>query len=214
MHPLAALAALVDFVFPPRAEELLVRGAAGDALLKYLQPELITQGRLSITTLASFEDDMVRACIKEAKYHSSTKAQELLATLLGEYLLELSIDTLQKSVLVPVPLSRTRVRERGFNQCEVIAKKALQLRSDVPLALLTDALVRMRDTEHQTRLSKSARRENVKDAFLATHELDPSYTYVLFDDVVTTGATLAACARALRERGARHIFPLTIARAS
>jgi len=211
MHPLAAIARVFDFIFPPRADELLVRSARYEHLSRFVQPELIETIRPHAVALASFSEPLVRALVREAKYHASTRAQELLGRMLCEYLVELSTDTFETVVLVPMPLSPARMRERGFNQCEVIARYALT-HGEVPVTLDASILARVRDTEHQARLSRAARLRNVVGAFEATRDLDPDTTYLLLDDVVTTGATLAAAAKALRARGAKRILPVALAR--
>ncbi len=213
MHPLAAIAALIDFVFPPRADELVVRRADEAQVRACITPVLIESVRPATTALSSFSDDLVRACIREAKYHASRKAKRLLGAMLTEYLLELGADTYEEVVIVPIPLSRKRRAERGFNQCEAIVEEALRMGPELPLLIESALLTRVRDTEHQTRLSRRERLLNVKDAFTATRDLDAQTTYVLFDDVVTTGATMQAAARALRARGARHILPIALATA-
>ncbi|HVX91435.1 MAG TPA: ComF family protein [Candidatus Paceibacterota bacterium] len=211
MYPLAWIARVLDVVFPPRADALLVREAQPGSLAALLRPELIETTRPYVTALASFMDPLTRALVREAKYHANERAQFFLAQLLREYLREIATDTYETAVIIPIPLSPARLRERGFNQCEVIARHALGS-GDLPLTIDARALVRMRDTEHQARLSRAARLRNVVDAFEATRALDPHTTYLLFDDVVTTGATLGAAAKALRARGAKRILPIALAR--
>jgi ComF family protein len=114
------------------------------------------------------------------------------------------------SVLVPVPLHPRRRRERGFNQSEVLAD-AIGRRSGLPVAAA--ALVRRKETISQTGLSAAARRANVADAFAVRRRTRVAgRVVVLVDDVVTTGATARACARALRQAGAREVRLLTLAR--
>lgn len=211
MHPLAAIARVFDFIFPPRADEILVRNARYEHLSRLVEPELIETIRPPVVALASFSEPLIRALVREAKYHASTRAQELLGRMLCEYLVELSTDTFETVVLVPMPLSPARMQERGFNQCEVVARYALT-RSEVSITLDTSILTRVRDTEHQARLSRAARLRNVVGAFEARRDLDPDTTYLLLDDVVTTGATLAAAAKALRARDAKRILPIALAR--
>ncbi|MCX7964219.1 MAG: ComF family protein [Candidatus Sumerlaea chitinivorans] len=114
--------------------------------------------------------------------------------------------------VVPVPLHRTRRRERGFNQSELLARpiaKAFR----VPLAV--SALRRVRNTPSQTKLSKRERAENIREAFSVP---DPpavqDKVFLLVDDVYTTGATLNECARVLRAGGARDVYCLSFCRAT
>jgi ComF family protein len=113
-------------------------------------------------------------------------------------------------VLVAVPLHPRRLRERGFNQSELIAR-ALGRRTGLPL--LTHALARRSDTPPQAGLTAAERRRNVADAFVT--RASPALqgrTVILVDDVLTTGATARACATALRRAGAATVRVLTVAR--
>jgi ComF family protein len=114
------------------------------------------------------------------------------------------------ALLVAVPLHPRRLRERGFNQSELIAR-ALGRRTGLPL--LTRVLARGQDTPPQAGLTAAARRRNVAAAFVARP--GPALygrTVVLIDDVLTTGATARACAGALRGAGAAAVRVLTVAR--
>lgn len=118
----------------------------------------------------------------------------------------------ERSALVPVPLAAVRRRERGFNQAELIAN-AIALHWHVPV--WPHCLERTRATRTQTQLTPGERRGNVRGAFRAApHAPDLRGSHlVLVDDVVTTAATLNACADALREAGARIVSYVTFARA-
>ena len=111
---------------------------------------------------------------------------------------------LQGAVLVPVPLHRRRKRFRGFNQAALIAQT---LAEAVDGADHADLLMRTRPTPTQTNLPREQRLKNVKNAFAPKPEavIDVDQRYVLIDDVITTGATLEACCRALRKAGAGHV---------
>ena len=117
----------------------------------------------------------------------------------------------ERGLLVPVPLAPARARERGYNQSELLAR-ALGARWDVPVQC---ALLRGRSTETQTRLTPSDRLRNVAGAFATVNgkqDLAGQHV-VMVDDVVTTAATLNACAKALHEGGARIISYVTFGRA-
>ena len=118
----------------------------------------------------------------------------------------------ETDVLVPVPLHKSRLWSRRFNQSAVLAR-ALGRGCGKPA--LPAALLRLRRTVPQKGLSRAHRQENVHNAF----SLNPRYaddirgkTVMLIDDVFTSGATLNECARTLKKHGAARVFVLTIAR--
>lgn len=114
--------------------------------------------------------------------------------------------------VVPVPLHAERERERGFNQAAIIARVvAKQSR----LVLDEWSLARTTHTErHRAGMDARARRETVEEAFKVLRpRLIAGEHVLLVDDVLTTGATVSACARALKDAGARDVFVLTVARA-
>jgi ComF family protein len=116
----------------------------------------------------------------------------------------------ESHVLVPVPLHPRRMRERGFNQAALIARE-LGRRTGRPCG--DRALVRREDTVPQAGLTAAARRRNVARAFAVRRRgLVAGRIVALVDDVFTTGATAYACARVLREAGAREVRLLSVAR--
>jgi ComF family protein len=114
-------------------------------------------------------------------------------------------------VLVPVPLDRRRLRERGYNQADLIAKPLARL---LGIPFRSYLLVRTSPRPNQLRLTRRERWETVRGAY-ATHEraLVDKLRVLLVDDVFTTGATLDACSKALKGAGAARVVGLTVARA-
>ena len=119
------------------------------------------------------------------------------------------VDTLD--VVMPVPLHRKRLKQRGFNQALLLAQVIAE-RSGLPLVY--DSLLRIRDTRPQVDLSGADRTKNVRGAFsVALPATVQDKRILLVDDVLTTGATMNECARELKQAGASSVTALTLARA-
>lgn len=110
---------------------------------------------------------------------------------------------------IPVPLHKNRFRERTYNQAEILAKRASDI-SGKPV--ITDLVIRTRHTKSQTKLSPAERRENVRGAFAVTRPQDVrGKSFIIVDDVVTTGATTGEIAKTLLKHGARRVCAVCIA---
>lgn len=197
----------LDFLFPPRVDEVALRDISTDDFLALMNPKLVPDTRPGTVALLPFHSLLVRAAIHEAKYHGNAYAFELLTAALTDYLRDAD-ERPRRSFIVPVPLGRERLKERGFNQVEEIAKRVAR---ELNIAIDATLLVRTRETVSQVSLPREKREENMRGAFDAAHSADPARSYIIIDDVLTTGATLQATIDALRDAGARHIIPLALA---
>ena len=106
-------------------------------------------------------------------------------------------------MIVPVPLSRARQRQRGFNQAALMGRR-LGRKMSLPVGY--DVLKRVRHAQAQAELSGREREENVSRAFTRGRGAGPPGRCLLVDDVYTTGATMRDCARVLKEDGAQQVF--------
>lgn len=148
--------------------------------------------------------------VHELKYRNRRSIAQYLGVSLARLVLS---DAMLKNadMLIPVPLHPARLRERGYNQSQLLAEQVSRL-VRIPWA---DALRRVRNTRPQVTLDDKAREKEVKGAFAARPETSVrGKKVVLVDDVSTTGATLASAAQALSEAGALQIYALVVARRS
>jgi ComF family protein len=116
---------------------------------------------------------------------------------------------LAADVIVPVPLHRSRFRERGYNQSELLAR---QLGTILTLPVNTSSLKRIRKTQSQMSLGAGDRKINVNGAFACHDESLANLKVLLIDDVCTTGSTLDSCAAGLRQVGVASVWGLTLAK--
>jgi len=152
-------------------------------------------------------DSPVQNALHTLKYRRNEGIGDALAIQMRGFVhsLEWPVD-----VLVPVPLGKKRLKERGYNQVGLIARS---LAYEIGLEYVPHVLRKSRETRSQVGLTLSQRWENVRDAYQADPEAVKRKSILLMDDVATTGSTIQACAEALLSAGAREVYAITIARA-
>ncbi len=210
------LNSVVDLTLPRRERRVRTESRSlEDIPLKPVAHDLLG---VRITTLMDYRSHAVEDLIRTLKYDGSTHAAKLAASVLADYLREETASSrafsTRKILIVPVPLHKSRARERGWNQIELVLKALPEEFRDGTLATLAPrALTRTRETKPQTKLHRSERLSNVAGAFSCPDAAGVEKTHVfLIDDVTTTGATLANAATPLRRAGA-HVTLLALARA-
>lgn len=152
-------------------------------------------------------EGLMRQAIHQLKYHNLRALAAPLAKLLNDYLIA---NPLLGAALVPVPLHPKRLRERGYNQSYLLAKELSRLTN---LPIIDDCLARKHHTPPQARTSTvEERRSNVTNAFTCVNGRLRGKPALLIDDVSTSGATLDACAVALKATGSTPVWGLVLAR--
>ena len=183
----------------------------------YLCPKCMNQLPVMTETQTThfspfFYEEPIRSMILKLKYSSNGFIAKALAPYLAAvYLKHIQPTWEQPPIIVPVPLFRSRQRERGYNQALVLAQ---ELASYINLPVVDGVLIRSRKTIIQKHMDAAKRAANMHGAF-AVDSTQVSriqkQNILLLDDVYTTGATTNECAATLRANGAHNIIVLTIA---
>jgi ComF family protein len=151
----------------------------------------------------------IRSLVRQLKYHGATVTQELITQLIQVYLQHESL-YLSPAIIIPIPLHPQAQNQRGFNQALIIAQA---LANQLNYPLLSDTLKRTKNTISQTHLTKQQRQTNMQAVFaLNTSENIKGASFIVVDDVFTTGATLREAAKVLKRAGAKQVFGFTLAR--
>lgn len=151
----------------------------------------------------------IRDLIHSFKYNQRTHLRYPLALLSLEGVIEVIADH-KPQLIIPVPLHRSRLRHRGFNQAALLGRV---LSRQLILPMVPDALIRNRATEPQITLAASERRVNVNGAFSVARPDDVvGKRILLLDDVMTTGSTMNECSKELKKAGADMVIAVTVAR--
>jgi ComF family protein len=228
--PLARLAqTFLDLLFPPRCvgcgeQGVFLCRACVEAMPRALPPrcplcwqpdrrgEMCSRCAQARPTFAGARSlylfqGPVREAVHALKYNHLSALARPMAAQMAVYL---EAEALPVDIVVPVPLFGRRQRLRGYNQSALLAREVGRL---LGLPLAEGGLVRRRDTPPQARsVDAEARRRNVAGAFVGERRRVEGRRVLLIDDVMTTGATLDACAQALRQAGGASVWTLTFAR--
>lgn len=160
----------------------------------------------------NYQKPLIKNLIKLFKYEPLVKdlSKTLSSLILEHFQLLDNKPKFSDFVLSPVPLERSRLKWRGFNQAEEIAK---EISSFLKIPLVLDCLVKIKETQPQVELVKETRKENIKGVFSCFYpEKIKGRKILLLDDVFTTGATMEEAAKVLKTAGAKEIIGVVVAR--
>jgi competence protein ComFC len=216
---------LLDMIFPPlclNCRRYLEKNEKSDLLCSRCFSSIIVnrvvaeKSRFILAAATDYQNPAVRNLIHYFKYKEFLAAKVPLAKLMLRHLEKTGLikQLFPDSLIMPVPLHKKKLRERGFNQSEELGKELSQF---LNLPMETKILIRVRYTEPQINLkSKSDREKNVAGAF----NVNPKEAVkiknrliILIDDVYTSGATIKESARTLRKYGVKKIIALVVAKA-
>ncbi len=209
---------ILDFLFPIRCVSCRESGS-------YLCDKCALQIRKAerenlewVYSLYDYRDPVIKKALWLLKYKNKKPVAETFARLVyGIMLEEISELVMMKNwrdpVLVPIPLSKARLRERGYNQTELVAKAIVKLDQNQNFKLKTMWLKKIKETPRQAHIkNRNERLLNLKDSFEVSADTEvKGKNIILLDDVTTTGATLSEARKALKNAGARDVVAFTLA---
>jgi len=169
--------------------------------------------RFTLSAVSPYDNEAVRKLLQAFKYRGFEKAKSPIEALIGKYLDGVNLRNMlpKDTVIIPIPLHKKRLRERGFNQAEEIAKI---LGSYLGLSIQNKVLIKTLDTKHQTSLAnKDERLKNVSGSLAISGDANlKGKNILLVDDVYTTGATMNEAIKVLRRSGTKEIFAFVVAK--
>ena len=178
-----------------------------------------------IFPLYDYRTPIIKKSLWMLKYSGKKRLAKVFAeNLYAEILQELSdlsvMENFVEPILIPIPLSRKRYRERGYNQAQLLCEEIIHLtpnpsplEGEGRMTLLKNVLIKIKETEHQARIKdRNIRLKNLTGTFAVKNpELVKGKNIILIDDITTTGATLNEARKVLKQSGARKVIAFTVA---
>ncbi|MFZ2038362.1 MAG: phosphoribosyltransferase family protein [Minisyncoccia bacterium] len=206
---------IIDTVFPPPPLVQRLIGLSVEEIISEISRSDSLPDKNSIAIL-SYKHPLTRTAIWEMKYRGNRAITRKMALVIYDYLLiELSeASTWQnftEPIIVPIPLSPERLRERGYNQAGKLAKELVKIDKGENFKLNSDWLKKVRSTDSQSHTrNRTERLNNLKNCFSASSDVEGK-NIILLDDVITTGATMKEAKNTLRQAGAKKVICVAVA---
>jgi competence protein ComFC len=162
--------------------------------------------------LFQYKDKIVRQAIWEIKYNKNKRILENFTLALYEFILEeisdeILFNNFHSPILIPIPTSKQSLKERGYNQCDLVVKELIKIDEGKNFFIDFKSLKKIKETGHQSKTkNKTQRLKNLEGCFLADPEKIKGKNIILIDDVITTGATMKEATRALKKAGAKKVL--------
>jgi ComF family protein len=207
---------ILELIFPSREMDRVIREITADEFMEKAEPCGDNEFK-DVRIIFNYRDNLVKRALWQLKYMRNKNLAKLFAEIIyGTLLEELSeleiFQNFEKPFLVPIPISKKRLRERGFNQMELVARELSILDEGSSFKVALRILEKVKETPSQTSLKKEERVKNLKDSFaLSDKRVLEKRNIILLDDVITTGSTIAEAKKVLYEVGVKNIYTITIA---
>jgi len=171
-----------------------------------------------IFPLYDYRHPPIKKALWLLKYKGKKRLAGIFAEVMHDKIMEelsdlVVIENFNDAIFIPIPLSKKRYQERGYNQAELICKELIELDKEKNFKLKKNILIKPKETEHQAHIKdRRDRLKNLSDSFAVKNaELIKARNLILIDDITTTGATLVEARKVLKQAGARKIIAFTVA---
>jgi len=208
---------VLDILFPFSEKRKRIESLTAEEVFQKCQKADVSDDK-NLYSIFSYEDTLIRDMVHFLKYKKNENVARIFAEILYSEIVEKSsemflFENFTNPVLVPIPLSKKKLKKRGFNQIEFILEEFKKL--DTQNFFETDfkSLIKTKDTLSQTAVKNRRRRmENIRNCFgVSNAEKIVERNIILIDDVLTTGATMREAKNALINSGAKRVFCITMA---
>lgn len=208
---------ILDFLFPQSSPVISIENMTADEIVRKI-PKAREIDELEMKALLDYRNELAKQAIWEIKYRKNEKLIAVFCELLYEYMLDELSDRIlfsdfKNPILAPIPSSKERLKERGYNQCELITKELAKIDGGKNFAVSDNILEKIKDSPSQTSIkNRSKRLRNLKGCFRTVNQDQiVGANIIIIDDVITTGATMSEARKTLIDAGARQVMCFALA---
>lgn len=208
---------ILDFLFPRLAPIISIENMNADELIRKIPIAREIEGN-ECRALFDYRNELAKQAIWEIKYRRNEKLVGIFCKLFYELIIDELADKalfsdFKNPILVPIPSSKNRLKERGYNQCELIAEELARVDCGKNFTVFKNILEKIKDSPSQTSVKNRAERlKNLKGCFaVGNPEKIKDANIILVDDVITTGATMSEAKKTLLGAGARQVICFALA---
>ena len=206
---------LLSYILPKEENTIFIENMTEEYIMREITQANQTSNN-NFKALFQYKNKIFKKAIWEIKYHANKKIIQKFSKLFYEFIIneisdEISFSNFNNPLLIPVPISKNNLKERGFNQSELITKEIKKLDIDNFFELSLNSIFKIRNTPHQSKLKNRTKRlKNLKGCFYANKEIVKNKNIIIIDDVITTGATMTEISKTLKEAGAKKVIGFAI----
>ena len=210
------LSQIYDLLFPKDVETILIENMSEYDILNTIPPANEIKNT-KYKALFQYKNKLSRKAIWAIKYNKNQKIINKFSNLLYEFIMEdisekVNFIGFNNPLLIPIPMHKNNLKERGYNQSELIVKEVYKIDQGKNFDILINTLLKIKETPHQSSLkNKDDRLKNLKNCFYIESGKIKDRNIILIDDVITTGTTMNEVSKILKSGGARKIIGYSIA---
>lgn len=201
---------ILSLIIPKEKDTCFIENLSEESILKEI-PEANETSNKNFKALFQYQNKISRKAIWEIKYRANRKILEKFSKIFYEFIIneisdELNFSNFNNPLLIPVPISKNNLKERGFNQSELIVREIKKLDEESFFEYSFNSVFKIKNTLHQSKLkNKTKRLKNLNNCFYAD-EIVKGRNIIIIDDVITTGATMSEISKTLKIAGAKKII--------
>lgn len=207
---------ILNILFPKSIEEIGIENMSEQDIFKNIEEANEIKNE-NYKSLFQYKNKIMRKAIWSIKYNKNDIINKKFSKLLYGFIIEnisdeMTFSNFNNPIIIPIPMHKNNLKERGYNQSEIISKNIISFDNEKIFKIEPNALSKIKETPHQSKLkNKNERLKNLKDCFYADEKIVKNKNIILIDDVITTGTTMKEATKTLKEAGANKVIGFSLA---